>query len=258
MQTLAQRRNVGLKILTSFPPKEALLSSPSSPIMISNNIALPPNCDDHIGNESCMDLQMECHIDHCDTSKSNDAPSSAIENQTKAKSSSSTKKEKKVFPPPIPLLARTQNLASHMPWVLKRYYTSEGRLILKEEKVRHHEYFRAHRANGRLTLQLVPLDDNEDDDDYMFLGTSSVKAAATSPHHEEINKGSHDNNSTIKTNRFAGEDKASIVANDMQNNDNGVVGDTNGGLKCWEFNGVKSPPSCIFGVRVQPIRTVHG
>lgn len=40
--------------------------------------------------------------------------------------------------------------------------------------MRHHEYFRARRSNGRLTLQLVPLDDDvhgpqpfddEDDDD---------------------------------------------------------------------------------------------
>ncbi|PQP94920.1 hypothetical protein Pyn_25715 [Prunus yedoensis var. nudiflora] len=52
-------------------------------------------------------------------------------------------------PPPIPLLARTENLPSHMPWILKRHYTTDGRLILTEEKVRHHEYFRAHRSNGR-------------------------------------------------------------------------------------------------------------
>ncbi|XP_018467833.1 uncharacterized protein LOC108839553 [Raphanus sativus] len=62
------------------------------------------------------------------------------------------------FPPPIPLLAQTENLLPHMPWVLKRVVTSDGRLILREEKVRHHEYFRAHRSNGRLTLHLVPLD----------------------------------------------------------------------------------------------------
>ncbi|KAF5450833.1 hypothetical protein F2P56_031152 [Juglans regia] len=85
--------------------------------------------------------------------------------------------KKKEFPPPIPSLARTGNLPSHMPWVLKRQYTSDGRLVLTEEKVRHHEYFRAHRANGRLTLQLVPLDnydawlsrspsDDDEHDDY--------------------------------------------------------------------------------------------
>ncbi|XP_010520860.1 PREDICTED: prostatic spermine-binding protein-like, partial [Tarenaya hassleriana] len=67
--------------------------------------------------------------------------------------------------PPISGLARTGNHPSHMPWVLTRVYTSDGRLILREEKVRHHEYFRAHRSNGRLTLQLVPLDDDDDDDE---------------------------------------------------------------------------------------------
>ncbi|KAF3604972.1 hypothetical protein DY000_02046147 [Brassica cretica] len=55
---------------------------------------------------------------------------------------------------------QTENLLPHMPWVLKRVVTSDGRLILREEKVRHHEYFRAHRSNGRLTLHLVPLDDD--------------------------------------------------------------------------------------------------
>lgn len=67
--------------------------------------------------------------------------------------------KEKEYPPPIPLLARTENLHSHMPWVLKRTYTNDGRLIIQEERVRHHEYFRAHRRDGRLTLQLVPLDD---------------------------------------------------------------------------------------------------
>ncbi|TYI82796.1 hypothetical protein E1A91_D05G246500v1 [Gossypium mustelinum] len=61
------------------------------------------------------------------------------------------------YPPPIPLLARTGNLPSHMPWILARYY-SNGRLVLKEEKVKHHEYFEAYRENGRLILDLVPLD----------------------------------------------------------------------------------------------------
>ncbi|OMO85767.1 hypothetical protein CCACVL1_10008 [Corchorus capsularis] len=62
------------------------------------------------------------------------------------------------FPPTIPLLARTGNLPGHMPWILTRHYKN-GRLVLKEEKVKHHEYFEAHRENGRLILQLVPLDD---------------------------------------------------------------------------------------------------
>lgn len=51
-------------------------------------------------------------------------------------------------------------LPSYVPSVLKREYTSDGRLLLKEEKVRRHEYFQAHRSNGRLTLKLVSLDDD--------------------------------------------------------------------------------------------------
>ncbi|KAG8660426.1 protein FANTASTIC FOUR 1-like [Manihot esculenta] len=65
---------------------------------------------------------------------------------------------RKKYPPPIPLLARTGNLPGHMPWNLTRHY-SNGRLILKEQRVKHHEYFEAYRENGRLILNLVPLDD---------------------------------------------------------------------------------------------------
>ncbi|KAL8486989.1 hypothetical protein ACS0TY_023618 [Phlomoides rotata] len=65
----------------------------------------------------------------------------------------------KEFPPPISWLARTENQSSHMPWVMKKYYSDDGRLIIKEEKVKHHEYFLADRSNGRLVLNLVNLDD---------------------------------------------------------------------------------------------------
>ncbi|AAF17698.1 F28K19.15 [Arabidopsis thaliana] len=55
-------------------------------------------------------------------------------------------------------------LPSHVPSVLKREYTSDGRLLLKEEKVCRNEYFRAHRSNGRLMIQLVSLDEDDDRD----------------------------------------------------------------------------------------------
>lgn len=64
-------------------------------------------------------------------------------------------------------------LPSYVPLVLKREYTSDGRLLLKEDKVRGHEYFRAHRSNGRLTLQLVSLDDNHHKDPVENGGNSS-------------------------------------------------------------------------------------
>ncbi|CAI0446117.1 unnamed protein product, partial [Linum tenue] len=71
----------------------------------------------------------------------------------------SAMKEKKAwnwkeYPPPIPLLERRDKLAS---WVLKRHYTSDGRLVLTEDKActwGQHHYFRAHRSKGRLTLTL--------------------------------------------------------------------------------------------------------
>ncbi|KAG6774178.1 hypothetical protein POTOM_021529 [Populus tomentosa] len=65
---------------------------------------------------------------------------------------------RKKYPPPLPLLARTGNLPSHMPWILTRHYI-DGRLVLVEERVKNREYFEAQRENGRLVLNIVPLDD---------------------------------------------------------------------------------------------------
>lgn len=135
----------------------------SSSIMgsVANSSSSPPSSTligDYIGIESCLDLK-----DHDDmfisASEEKEGDQSFSVRLSRRDERWAAKKEKKEFPPPIPLLARTENLPCHMPWVLKRYYTSDGRLILKEERVRHHGYFRAQRCNGRLTLQLVPLDD---------------------------------------------------------------------------------------------------
>ncbi|GFY85796.1 hypothetical protein Acr_04g0005340 [Actinidia rufa] len=63
----------------------------------------------------------------------------------------------KNYPPPIPSLARTGYLTGRMPWVLTRRYVN-GRLILKEERVNRYKYFEVHRENGRLRLNLIPLD----------------------------------------------------------------------------------------------------
>lgn len=109
---------------------------------------------DYIGVESCVDV-LNGDEDHSTDDDQGDQAHSIRRRCRGSQRWSATKKE---FPPPIPSLARTENLLSHMPWVLKRHYTSDGRLVLTEEKVKHHEYFRAHRSNGRLTLELVPLD----------------------------------------------------------------------------------------------------
>ncbi|GLU16246.1 hypothetical protein SLE2022_326890 [Rubroshorea leprosula] len=111
---------------------------------------------DYIGMESCCDLE-ESEESSLYLSETCSSERRGERDHRCQQRCTAMKRE---FPPPIPLLARTGNLSSHMPWVLKRYYTSDGRLILWEEKVKHHEYFLAHRSNGRLTLQLVPLDDD--------------------------------------------------------------------------------------------------
>ncbi|KAF3445758.1 hypothetical protein FNV43_RR10935 [Rhamnella rubrinervis] len=78
---------------------------------------------------------------------------------------------KKQYPPPIPSLARTGNLPGRMPWVLTRDYTTDGRLVMKGVRVKRHEFFHAHRENGRLILKLIPLDDVIKD----FFDTSGEK-----------------------------------------------------------------------------------
>ncbi|GER41999.1 hypothetical protein STAS_18752 [Striga asiatica] len=61
-------------------------------------------------------------------------------------------------PPPIPFLA------PQMPCVMTRHYTGDGRLIIKEEIKRNHKYFEVCRSNGRLVLNLVPIDYVIDED----------------------------------------------------------------------------------------------
>ncbi|KAM1621536.1 hypothetical protein ACFX1X_020283 [Malus domestica] len=131
---------------TMFSDLFSPTSSSSSSLLMSG---------DYIGMESCVDVLSDDELSFGHRHH-------GCYSQRKEMLCWAQEKEKKrtyeELPPPIPLLARTENLTSHMPWVLKRHYTTDGRLILTEEKVRHHEYFRAHRSNGRLRLQLVPLD----------------------------------------------------------------------------------------------------
>ncbi|KAK7373071.1 hypothetical protein VNO80_06467 [Phaseolus coccineus] len=236
----------GIKVPSPF-------SSPSQAIMVLSSITIPPKSDGYICSESCMDLQNTDHVvDNHETYKSN-----KLGNEAKAMNNTK-RKENRVFPPPIPLLARTQNLAPHMPWVLKRYYTSEGRLILKEKKVKHHEYFRAHRANGRLTLHLV----NVSFDDYEEY---FEETAPTSPHEEVcINNVTHDHTDivTASNHKFDGVEEESVnktssVADEFsQEHDRDVVLDNGSGrVKRLNCSSVSSDPACnIFGV---PLTASH-
>lgn len=214
------------------------------------SIIYPSNDYDYIGNESCIDLDTEnnflSNIDHHHTSLA-----SSDENKMKSSIRNNSHDKKRDFPPPIPCLAQTQNLASHMPYVLKRYYTDEGRLIIKEEKVKHHEYFHAHRENGRLTLQLVPLDD-------YFMEAEDQEEQQE----EEIDSVTMVDQSVVMNENYQQEN-----TNNTQNNvavavddDEEIVGGANSKgnyLNC--NNSVISSPSGIFGVLpMQPIRTVRG
>ncbi|QCE15852.1 hypothetical protein DEO72_LG11g2864 [Vigna unguiculata] len=101
--------------------------------------------DDYIGTESCnIDLNDDIVLSETNT---------VVVSKNSAK-----RKEKRELPPPIP-----------MEFVMRRYCTADGRLILKEEKLKHHECFTTHRANGRLTIHLVPLyqeeEEREEEDD---------------------------------------------------------------------------------------------
>lgn len=216
----------------------------------------PSDDYDYIGNESCIDFQ---------TDNNKSLPSSS---EQKMKSCIRNREKKREFPPPIPCLAQTQNLASHMPYVLKRYYTDEGRLIIKEEKVKHHEYFHAHRENGRLTLQLVPLGYDDDDDDFMEEEeeVEEVKEVEeVEEEEEEINNAIMDQ-SVIINDDFEAENMDNTQKNvENENevaveNENEIIGGANtkpNYLNC--NNSVISSSSGIFGVLpLQPIRTVRG
>ncbi|CAN8304466.1 unnamed protein product [Cochlearia groenlandica] len=236
-----------------------LSSDQTSPYMTSSMLSRTSSSsssavgdDDYIGTESCFDV----------FSEENDAvSSSASESLSRYRHGGRRRREERrneaarEFPPPIPLLAQTENLLPHMPWVLKRVVTSDGRLILREEKVRYHEYFRANRSNGRLTLQLVPLNDDvfelpqepyyDNDDEHEVDDVDEGVTISASNDDDKGNVGDE----CIRKARLAAaaveeEEEETVV-------ESGVVGGGGGGSprgKCMK--------SCFVGMRVQAIRTL--
>lgn len=201
---------------------------------------------DYIGMESCLDLE-----ENEEVHASNESEQGAYSKCRGKRDQRLAMKKKKEFPPPIPLLARTENLPGRMPWVLKRQYTSDGRLILTEERVRHHEYFRAHRANGRLTLQLVPLNDDvwppssTDEDEYSDYEENEEEAHDDDVDGDEVEK------------EIVHMDRSVVEDSSPTSGSGGGIGG-NGAGKCLNFNNVASGSStCIFGVPVPAIRTIH-
>lgn len=118
---------------------------------------------DCIGAESCVDLKSSL------SDLEQEILSPTIHDNRRCrrrdKLSEKMKREKTDYPPPIPWLARTGKLPSHMPWIMKRYPMSDGRLIIREEKVKRHEYFQAFRSDGRLVLRLVPVIDEDEEEE---------------------------------------------------------------------------------------------
>lgn len=259
----------GLKALNLDPQKNTphkncsmMLSdllSPTSSSLLSG---------DYIGMESSVDVQKDREEDQV---VQNDEEEEAEEGQggnfrqrLMGRREQKWAMRNKEFPPPIPLLARTENLPSHMPWVLKRHYTSDGRLILTEEKVRHHEYFRAHRSNGRLTLQLVPLDDevliapvacdegnkdgngNDNEYDDQDPQCNDHGDHDDEEYDEDIDGDDDDDDGYVDDDDHVVEDQ-SISGN---------IGGSAAG-KCFNFNSVGTGSPCIFGVPVPAIRQVH-
>lgn len=210
---------------------------------------------DYIGMESGLDLEHNGGGAHASSRAENESSSGAYSNECRGKRDQRlAMMKRREFPPPIPLLARTENLPCRMPWVLKRHYTSDGRLILTEERVKRHEYFRAHRANGRLTLQLVPLDDDvwptpvADDDD-----------SDDSDDYDE-NEEPQDYNENVDVGAVD-KDRISVVEDSTPspapaNGSTGGIGG-NGAGKCLNYNKLASGSSCIFGVPLPAIRTIH-
>ncbi|CAN7034748.1 unnamed protein product [Brassica rapa subsp. trilocularis] len=86
---------------------------------------------DYIGTESCFDILEENDVVSAPTKPSNRYRYGGRRREEREARAAAARE----FPPPIPLLAQTENLLPHMPWVLKRVVTSDGRLILREEKM---------------------------------------------------------------------------------------------------------------------------
>ncbi|PIN07381.1 hypothetical protein CDL12_20060 [Handroanthus impetiginosus] len=178
--------------------------------------------DDYIGEESCINFKPDVP----ELIPSNDSANTVTHSSRRLRRRGES--PEKEYPPSIPLLARTGNLMPHMPWVMRKYSTNDGRLVIKEEKVRRHEYFEAHRSNGRLVLNLIPLDDavKESCKEHWVEGEENVEATG-----EEIDGGDEE----------IGDPTVEEV-----------------GTKCIVYNGVGVNPCGGFGVAVAAFRSpVH-
>ncbi|KAJ0086350.1 hypothetical protein Patl1_08471 [Pistacia atlantica] len=93
---------------------------------------------DYIGMESCLDLKNYEYLSG--ESREEENAGTRVQNYLRGKRDERWSMKKKEFPPPISLLARTENQPSHMPFVLKRYNTNDGRLVPLDDDVLPHPF----------------------------------------------------------------------------------------------------------------------
>ncbi|CAI9105993.1 OLC1v1005041C1 [Oldenlandia corymbosa var. corymbosa] len=203
-----------------------------------------PNLDDCIGVESCVDWVPGVNFAGIGIpNKTSTARDQRRRNKPEKKIDEEKKKQ---FPPPLPWLARTDNLYSFM----KRDYTDDGRLVIREEKVEKQDFLRADRSvNGRLTLRLVPITDNKDEGVY----------AADEEEEEEVDGVLEEE--VEEESRILNLEDGSFVGNEVPVEDNGGEDDNGGGGMIYKHCNQSRRNSCIFdgggGVAVAAVRSVH-
>ncbi|KAK8492286.1 hypothetical protein V6N13_110000 [Hibiscus sabdariffa] len=238
----------GIEALT-ICTKKTHTENHSKPCMMAPGALLspPPSSliGDYIGMESCFDFADNEPPCGCGT----DCIREKREQRCRM-----TRTKKTEIPPPIP---------RRMPWVLKRYYTSDGRLILREEKVGCNEYFRAHRSNGRFILDLVPFDDhNNEFDDHghgdkeadvgSAMGNETDNISINHEHKDEDDEES--NNNLVEA--LHEEKEFSVVEDSKLKCPIAETPLENGG-KCLKYNTARASPACFLGLPVPAIRQVH-
>ncbi|XP_042495079.1 uncharacterized protein LOC122074318 [Macadamia integrifolia] len=182
---------------------------------------------------------------------------------------------KREFPPPLPVVVKTEKDSArqdHVPWVLKKYsYGDNGRdegggnrVVVIEERVKHRKYFRAHRSNGHLTLQLICVDDEEDanvkGDETPRVGTENVE--------QEFYETDETEEAEIMAKEFEpdqddemGDINPTVEASWMQGSS--LESKSNGGVakgKCWTVSGSvgRRSNSDLFRMAIPSMRPIHG
>ncbi|XP_043697766.1 transcriptional regulator Myc-A-like [Telopea speciosissima] len=189
---------------------------------------------------------------------------------------------KRELPPPMPMVVKTEKNSAcqdHVPWMLKKYsYSDNGndegggnRVVIIEEKVKHQEYFRAHRANGHLTLQLICVDEDEEDenveedDETPRLETDNAVLEEES--FFDVEQEYNETDETEETEDVEDTDltveKISVMTLASSMPELSVVSKSNGGGasgKCWTISSSmgKRSNSDVFRMPIPTIRPIYG